>query len=100
MIKVKVVKDNDLIKEIKIKGHAGYDEYGKDMVCASVSSIVTTTVNGLLHLDKKCLSFVDNKNLEITILKHDQTIDILLENMMELLKELEKNYKKYIKIEK
>lgn len=100
MIKVKVVKDNDLIKEIKIKGHAGYDEYGKDIVCASVSSIVTTTVNGLLRLDKKCLSFVDNKNLEITILKHDQTIDILLENMMELLKELEKNYKKYIKIEK
>ena len=100
MIKVKFVKDNDLIKEIKIKGHADYDEYGKDIVCASVSSIVTTTVEGLLRLDKKCLSVVENKNVKITILKHDRNIDILLENMIELLKKLEKQYKEHIKIKK
>ena len=27
-----------------------YDEYGKDIVCSAVSSIATTTVNGILSL--------------------------------------------------
>lgn len=100
MIKISIIKENNKIKKINIKGHAGYDDYGKDIVCAAVSSIVTTTVNGLLRLDENYLSYQDKKNLEITILKHDKTIDILLDNMIKLLTDLEKQYKKYIKIMK
>ena len=48
MIKVKVEKDKAKYKKITITGHALYDDYGKDIVCASVSSIVITTVNGIL----------------------------------------------------
>ena len=40
MISVKVLKN-----KIEIKGHALYDDYGKDIVCSAVSSIVTTTIN-------------------------------------------------------
>ena len=36
--------------KIVISGHALYDEYGKDIVCASVSSIIYTTINGILNL--------------------------------------------------
>ena len=52
MIKVKVLKENDFYKEIIITGHANYDSYGKDIVCSSVSSIVVTTVNAIISLDK------------------------------------------------
>ena len=37
---------------IEITGHANFDDYGKDIVCASVSSIVITTVNGILELNR------------------------------------------------
>ena len=47
MIKINVRKDL-----VTISGHANYDEYGKDIVCASVSSIVYTTVNGILNIEK------------------------------------------------
>lgn len=100
MIRVNVNKKDGKIKTIKVKGHAGYDEYGKDIICASVSSIVTTTVNGILKLDEDYLTFKDNGSIEIKILKHDKTVDILLDNMIELLTELKTKYKKYIKIEK
>ena len=30
-----------------MKVHAGYDEYGKDIVCASVSVIVINTINSI-----------------------------------------------------
>ena len=48
MIKVKVEKDN-----ISIIGHANYDEYGKDIVCASVSSVVMTSVEGIAKIYTK-----------------------------------------------
>ena len=31
-------------------GHAGYDDYGKDIVCASVSVLVINTINSLEEL--------------------------------------------------
>ena len=55
MIKVKVLKENDFYKEIIITGHANYDSYGKDIVCSSVSSIVVTTVNAIISLDKDAM---------------------------------------------
>ena len=49
MIKVKVLSMKNHIDRIDILGHADYEEYGKDIVCSSVSSIMTTTVNGILR---------------------------------------------------
>ena len=94
MIKIKE-KDNKII----ISGHASFDEYGKDIVCASVSSIVITTVNAILRFDDKALTYDQLKDdLEITINTHSSVTDTLINNMLELLKELEMNYKKNIKI--
>ncbi|MCM1154537.1 MAG: ribosomal-processing cysteine protease Prp [Roseburia sp.] len=33
-------------------GHAGFDDYGKDIVCASVSVLVINTINSLEELTK------------------------------------------------
>lgn len=35
---------------IKITGHADYDEHGRDIVCASVSTILQLAQMGLEHL--------------------------------------------------
>ena len=51
MIKVKVIHTKGKIREISISGHADYDEYGNDIVCAAVSSTVITTVNGIMKYD-------------------------------------------------
>ena len=94
MIKVEL-KDN----LITIKGHAGYDDKGKDIVCASVSSIVITTINGIIEIDKDAIDYSDLEN-EIIIrkLKEDDIVNKLLNNMILLLESLEKDYKEYIKI--
>ena len=101
MIKVNILsKDNKHINEINIIGHADYDEYGKDIVCSSVSSIVTTTVNGIYEIDKEYLN-VDAKedgNMKITILKEDKVCDKLIKNMLSLLSELEESYPENIKV--
>lgn len=98
MIKVLVSKNKDGIRHIKISGHAGYDEYGRDIVCSAVSSVVTTSINAILSFEETIQFIEKESNLEITVLKQDEITKKLLDNMINLLKEIEKQYKKNISI--
>ncbi len=94
MIKVEIKN-----KEIIIKGHASYSEYGKDIVCASVSSIVITTINAIIEIDKEAIDYEDLEGrINIKVLKDDNIINKLIDNMIQLLEQLEKDYKNCIKI--
>lgn len=100
MIKVRVKREDDVVKYIKISGHADYAEEGYDIVCASVSCIAITTVNALISINEDCLVYSEADGLlEIGILKHDEVIDKLIDNMLSLLDKLSKDYKDYIKID-
>ena len=93
MIKVKVEKQNSRYKKITMTGHAEYDVIGKDIVCSAASSIVTTTVNGILCLDKESLSYlVSKKGMIIEIKNDNKNTQKLIGNMVSLFKELEVNY--------
>lgn len=100
MIHIKVIRQENHISKISLKGHAGFDSFGKDIVCAGVSSILTTTVNGILKIDEQAISYEgDSGNFQISVHKTDEITQKLLENMVDLFKELEQNYKKNIKVE-
>ena len=99
MIKVIVEKEYSNYKKISILGHALYDDYGKDIVCSACSSIVTTTVNGLLALNQNSLSYeIEKDGMQIVIQKDDKTTQTLIHNMISLLRELEENYPDNIKV--
>ena len=100
MIKVKVESKNKKhIECIRILGHADYDEYGKDIVCSSVSSIVTTTINGIYEINKEFLTVEEIKDgMIITILKEDSICEKLIKNMLSLLSELSESYPENITV--
>lgn len=84
---------------ITIKGHANYAN-GDDIVCASVSSIMYTSLNALMRFDEKCIDFKDDGSIvTIDILKHDHITDTLILNMLSLYHELASDYPKNIKFE-
>ena len=99
MIKVEIIRNNNNIKKISILGHAMYDEYGKDIVCASVSTLVISTINNILSINDKTIRVEqsDSKIIIEYILK-DNIIDILINNMISNLNTLANNYPKNIKI--
>ena len=100
MIKVQITAKDNNIKKINIKGHAGYDDYGKDIVCSSVSSITITTINAILMFDKNYISYNEKKdNFEIIINENNDITNKLIQNMINLLTELSQDYPKNIKIE-
>ena len=48
MIQVNVFSDSEgNTRGIEVKGHAGYDEYGRDIVCAAVSSLTLNMANSV-----------------------------------------------------
>ena len=99
MIQVKVSKNGQIFTKVKVLGHAMYDDYGKDIVCSAASSIVITTINGILALDKGSLGYiVSTKGTDITIKTEDKTTQVLIRNMINLLKELEVNYPNNIQV--
>lgn len=54
MIKWSILnKDNNIY--IDIKGHAGYAEYGRDIVCASVSTLVYFFISCVEHIDESSI---------------------------------------------
>lgn len=93
---IKVKKSGNIIT---ISGHANYSD-GEDIVCASVSSIMYTTVNAILRFDKDAIKYEDGGNkVIITINKTDNITNELILNMLLLFKNLESDYKNNIKIE-
>ncbi|NLC48043.1 MAG: ribosomal-processing cysteine protease Prp [Tenericutes bacterium] len=98
MIKVFIKKNNNIIDTIKCQGHAGYDDYGKDIVCASFSTMIITTINAILKIDKEAISYTDNNDLTIVNIKKDNITNKLLENLINMIKELKDKYNKNIVI--
>ena len=94
MIKVEVSRN-----KISIKGHANYSDYGSDIVCASVSSTVLTTINAIMLICGDTISVIQSDgNMQILIQRENDITRKLLDNMIRCLKEIEINYGKNIKI--
>ena len=96
MIKVVVEKN-----EIEVSGHANYDEYGKDIVCAAASATMLCTANAIISLDDKAIEVIQEKNKQtIKVLKEDKIVDTLIINMINCFESLTNDYPKNIKITK
>ena len=98
MIKVNIYGNND---KIELIGHALFDDYGKDIVCAGVSSVVTTTVNAILTFDENYIEYQNIKDkFIIEVNSHNEIVDNLIKNMIDMLEDIEEDYPNNIKIRK
>ena len=104
MIKVIVRHKNKQIKEIKVSGHAKSAEYGRDLVCAGVSSAVVGIANALVKNNflTDNMGTIDLKegNLQIKVFNGNNNVQVVLETFVTILETIEDTYSKYIKITK
>ncbi len=106
MIKIEIQKKNDNIVYFKVSGHANSSEYGKDIICAAVTSAVQMTLNGLLEILKLTkLEYTEKHGLVICNMKDSDLseeefskADILTKSMETYLKAFEDEYPEYVKI--
>ncbi|NTW72857.1 MAG: ribosomal-processing cysteine protease Prp [Eubacteriaceae bacterium] len=94
-----------MIKSLVVSGHSGYDEIGKDIVCASVSSLTIAAVNGLIEYVKLDFYYKVNEDgfLEFRIPEiYDEKQFIrakaILETLYLGLKSIENEYKSFVNV--
>ncbi|AVQ24824.1 MULTISPECIES: ribosomal-processing cysteine protease Prp [Fusobacterium] len=103
MTKVEIFRKNGNIIGYKASGHSGYSEQGSDIICSAISTSLQMTLIGIQEVLKLKVDFkindgfldVDLKNISLD--KLTQT-NILTEAMAIFLKELTKQYPKYIRL--
>lgn len=93
------VKNNRYIS-LKVSGHAGSAEYGKDLICASVSSIMFGLMNAL-DATKENVDIEQYDNL-ISITNHSDSVKVnyYMELVMTQLKTIEESYGDFIRVER
>ena len=103
MTKVEIFRKNGNIIGYKASGHSGYSEQGSDIICSAISTSLQMTLIGIQEVLKLKVDFkindgfldVDLKNISQNKLTHT---NILTESMAIFLKELTKQYPKYIRL--
>lgn len=97
MIKYVVRKASDKVV-ISVEGHAGFDEAGKDIVCAAASVLYINTVNAIETLTDASIRTSSKQNLqEAHITSLDDKATLLIEAMCLGLQGIQEQYSdKYI----
>lgn len=107
MTKVEFFKCGDDFYGFSLKGHTGYADYGKDIVCASLSSIAQNTVLGLTQvLGLNCVVERSDKKGILTlrlpkVMDKDKfaSAQVLIKSMYLSISQIEKGYPSNITME-
>ena len=103
MIKVEIFRKNGSIVGYKANGHSEYSEQGSDIICSAISTSLQMTLAGIQEVLKLEPKFKMNDGfLDVDLRNISQNkfteINILTETMVLFLKELTKQYPKYIRL--
>ena len=104
MIKVLVKQNNNQIVNLSITGHADSGEYGKDLVCAGVSTVGIGAMNMLAKkgfLAKGLGTIEINEGYINVVVNHtDEVCQVVLETLVVTLETMVESYGRFIKISK
>lgn len=84
---------------IKVEGHSGYAEKGKDIVCAAISTLVEATYNYLLATRNEVSKKDDDGLFIIDSKVVNQSGKQIYDAFISMIEDLKEQYPKYIKIE-
>ena len=103
MTKVEIFRKNGSIVGYKASGHSGYSEQGSDIICSAITTSLQMTLAGIQEVLKLEPKFKINDGfLDVDLRNISQNkfteINILTESMALFLKELAKQYPKYIRL--
>ena len=100
MIKIIIKRDvsSKKITSIEVKGHANSDVYGKDLVCAAVTTVMTGGMNALQ--DKEYDFKLEEGHIYVKALDIPSDYDsVVLKTMEVQLMTIEESNHKYVQIE-
>ncbi len=105
MTEISFYKDSeDQFTGFKCTGHSGYADEGSDIVCAAVSMLTFNFVNSvekLLGVKTYVEQREEDAYLNVSIEDYNRSdVQLLFRSLLLGIEEIEKNYKKYLRLTK
>ena len=100
MIKAIFQADEDRYISLDVSGHAEYGEYGKDLICASVSSIMFGFMNALDALEENVQISQSENRITIVDQSGSEIVQHYFELVITQLKTIEASYGDFIRVER
>lgn len=101
MITVTVWRKNGEFNKVESKGHAGFAEEGRDIICAAVSALMVNTVNSIDSFTDDVIHVISDEgylSLEF-IVGPSKESKLLMDSLMLGLSQIQDSYEKdYLKI--
>lgn len=102
MIQITIYKHNSEYSKVMAYGHAGYEDSGKDILCAAVSALIINTANSLEKFTDDFFSsdVLEDGTTEIILKEHpSEKAVLLMDSLCFGLEEISKQYgKKYLRV--
>lgn len=98
------LEEDGWLSWLKVEGHAGFDEKGRDIVCAAVSVLVISLLNGLeKYTSVKPQETVEEGMVECRLPRpereeDERTARVITSILMDSLREISKTYPENISI--
>ena len=103
MTRVIIYQFENYISGFEISGHSGYSDEGSDIVCSAVSTASQMAVTGIKEvLKKNAFVEISSGYLRLKLDKNDiqdEKVQFILESMKRTIKEISKEYSKFVKME-
>ena len=104
MIRCEFFTEDDRITGFTVSGHSGYEESGKDIVCAYVTAVVTmaeATINDVCGAKAKVRVKDEQARITLTlpaVCDEEDTVQAVLAGMMLTLCNMRDDYPDYIEV--
>ena len=103
MIQISIIRHNNEYSQIKAFGHAEYDDYGKDIVCAAVSVLIINAANSLENFTDDLIMAETHEDgtTEILLKEHpSKEAGLLIDSLILGLEGIRNQYgKKYLSVD-
>lgn len=107
MTVIQIIKNNKIIMGFSASGHSGYAEEGSDIVCAAISVTLQNACIGILKVLGLKADYRQKKKEATLLLKLSEKntpgqmekAQIVLQTMIETLKEIQEQHGSYLKVE-
>ncbi len=99
MIEVLFLESGDAFSGYKVQGHAGYAKMGKDIVCASVSSLTIFTANLLVQMGEEIKWNDSQERLAVDVQATSESTQIVIRALYTSLMDIAQHYPKNLRVE-
>ena len=94
MTRVVVCRDERGVRSLTVSGHSGYAESGRDIVCAAVSTLITTCANAM----ESAAGLVPLVSQDEAATEQEHDAQVVFRTVLQGLRDVAQEYPKHLKI--